>query len=342
MAEQITTPETGSETPLDATAAIEAMLYPSESNDKPEEKQAEVADEPDDTLSEDDIEEVESETEEEVVLEDDTEESNDVEDDTEDETTELEEEQTFTIKAAGEEKEVTIDELVKSYQMESDYTKKTQSLAEDRKKVEAYGDVIKMAEHTRNEYANRLQALEQVLQNNAESPENLAELKENDPIGYAVKVAEQTQRKDQLQKVNAERQRVMTEQQSVNAQNLHQYVEQEQQKLAQILPEFSDRNKSEQTRNEIRNYGISIGFTETELEQVYDSRHVLTLHKAMQYDKLVKAKPSVNKKVANAPKMIKASAKTKQAAKSITQKQMQKLQQTGSARDAAAIFENLM
>ena len=116
MAEQITTPETGSETPLDATAAIEAMLYPSESNDKQEEKQAEVADEPDDTLSEDDIEEVESETEEDVVLEDDT----------EDETTELEEEQTFTIKAAGEEKEVTIDELVKSYQMEADYTKKTQ------------------------------------------------------------------------------------------------------------------------------------------------------------------------------------------------------------------------
>ena len=204
MAEQITTPETGSETPLDATAAIEAMLYPSESNDKPEEKQAEVADEPDDTLSEDDIEEVESETEEEVVLEDDTEESNDVEDDTEDETTELEEEQTFTIKAAGEEKEVTIDELVKSYQMEADYTKKTQSLAEDRKKVEAYGDVIKMAEHTRNEYANRLQALEQVLQGNTESHENLAELKENDPIGYAVKVAEMTEKKDQLSLVKAE------------------------------------------------------------------------------------------------------------------------------------------
>lgn len=338
MAEQITTPETGSETPLDATAAIEAMLYPSESNDQPEDQsEAEVADEPDDAVLEDDTEEVELD-EEDVVLEDDTNES----DETEDETDEPEEEQTFTVKAAGEEKEVTIDELVKSYQMESDYTKKTQSLAEDRKKVEAYSNVIQAAEHTRNEYANRLQALEQVLNNSTESPENLAELKENDPIGYAVKVAEQTQRKDQLQKVNAERQRVITEQESVKAQNLHQYVEQEQQKLAQILPEFSDTNKSEQTRNEIRNYGISIGFTENELAQVYDSRHVLTLHKAMQYDKLIKSKPGVNKKVAKAPKMIKASAKTKQATKSIQQKQQQRLQQTGSARDAAAIFENLM
>ena len=341
MAEQITTPEAGSETPLDATAAIEAMLYPSESNDQPEDQsEAEVADEPDDAVSEDDTEEVELD-EEDVVLEDDTNESDETEE-TEDETDEPEEEQTFTVKAAGEEKEVTIDELVKSYQMESDYTKKTQSLAEDRKKVEAYSNVIQAAEHTRNEYANRLQALEQVLNNSTESPENLAELKENDPIGYAVKVAEQTQRKDQLQKVNAERQRVITEQESVKAQNLHQYVEQEQQKLAQILPEFSDTNKSEQTRNEIRNYGISIGFTENELAQVYDSRHVLTLHKAMQYDKLIKSKPGINKKVAKAPKMIKASAKTKQATKSIQQKQQQRLQQSGTVRDAAAIFENLM
>ena len=338
MAEQITTPETGSETPLDATAAIEAMLYPSESNDQPEDQsEAEVADETDDT------EEVE-ETEEDVELEAEeaTEETEDYDPDTDDEIEEVEEEQTFTVKAAGEEKEVTLDELVKSYQMESDYTKKTQSLAEDRKKVEAHNSVIQQAEQTRNEYANRLQSLENVLNSNQEGPEILADLKENDPIGYAVKVAEQTQRKDQLQKVNQERLRVNQEQEVVRSQNLQQFVEQEQQKLAQSLPEFSDTVKGEQTRNAIRNYGVSIGFTDDELSSVYDSRHVITLHKAMQYDKLMKSKPGVNKKVSKAPKMIRASAKTKAVKTSIQQKQQRRLQQSGDVRDAASIFENFI
>jgi len=40
--------------------------------------------------------------------------------------------------------------------------------------------------------------------------------------------------------------------------------------------------------------------------------------------------------------MVKGGAKVKQNATDRTKKQMQRLQQTGSARDAAAIFENLM
>jgi hypothetical protein len=90
------------------------------------------------------------------------------------------------------------------------------------------------------------------------------------------------------------------------------FVQQEATKLSQVLPEFSDPTKGEQIRNEIRNYGKSIGFTDQELSQVYDSRHVLTLHKAMMYDKLQKSKPAVTKKVSKAPKMVKSGTKVKE------------------------------
>ena len=123
---------------------------------------------------------------------------------------------------------------------------------------------------------------------------------------------------------------------------MQNYVEQEAQKLTQSLPEFSDKAKGEQIRNDIRSYGKKVGFTDEELSQVYDSRHVLVLHKAAQYDKLMAGKAGVKKKVAKAPKMVKGGAKVKQNATDRTKKQMQRLQQTGSARDAAAIFENLM
>ena len=334
MSEQAMTPQEGSGelTISDATSAIEGMLSASEdSNEQPE------------TVENTEVEEVE-ESEEEVEEEaeeanDDTEEDDDSEYEDEEE---VEEEQTFTVKAAGEEKQVTLDELKKSYQLGSDYTKKTQEIAEQRKVIEAEAKAIIEARQVRDEYSRRLQAVQQFLVGSNDSREDLAAMKENDPIGYAVKVAEMTEKKEQLQLVQAEQQRIAQQQQADRSAQMQRIVEQESQKLAQSLPEFSDKVKGEQIKNDIRSYGKSVGFTDEELSQVYDSRQVLTIHKAMMYDKLVKSKPGMKKKVSNAPKMVKGGAKVKQSVTDRTKKQMQRLQQTGSARDAAALFENLL
>jgi hypothetical protein len=334
MSEEAMTPQEGSGelTISDATSAIEGMLSASEdSNEQPETVENTEVEE---------VEEFEEEVEEEAEeADDDTEEDDDSEYEDEEE---VEEEQTFTVKAAGEEKQVTLDELKKSYQLGSDYTKKTQEIAEQRKVIEAEAKAIIEARQVRDEYSRRLQAVQQFLVGSNDSREDLAAMKENDPIGYAVKVAEMTEKKEQLQLVQAEQQRIAQQQQADRSAQMQRIVEQESQKLAQSLPEFSDKVKGEQIRNDIRSYGKSVGFTDEELSQVYDSRQVLTIHKAMMYDKLVKSKPGMKKKVSNAPKMVKGGAKVKQSVTDRTKKQMQRLQQTGSARDAAALFENLL
>jgi hypothetical protein len=104
----------------------------------------------------------------------------------------VEETPRYRVKAAGEEREVTIDDLIKSYQLGTDYTQKTQALAEQRKAIEAEKVAVEQAKALRDQYAQRLELIEKVLgeQNKTEDFENL---KETDPIGYAVKVAEQTQ-----------------------------------------------------------------------------------------------------------------------------------------------------
>jgi len=340
MSEETTTPEVGSgnDNPItidDATSAFEGMLSaPEDSKEQPTEKEEDTQEA---EVEETEEEDVEFEAEE---ADDDTEKS---EDDSEIEDEEvIEEEQTFTVKAAGEEKEVTLDELKKSYQLGSDYTKKTQEVAEQRKVIDQEAKAIIEARKVRDDYAQRLQAVEQFLVGSNDSPEDLAAMKENDPIGYAVKVAEMTEKKDQLQQVNAERQRIAQEQESDRSANMQKYVEGEAQKLTQSLPEFSDKAKGEQIRNEIRNYGKKVGFTDDELSQVYDSRHVLVLHKAAQYDKLMAGKAGVKKKVANAPKTMKGGAKVKQTVTDRTKKQHKRLLQTGDARDAAALFENFI
>ena len=327
--------ESGNLTVTDAASAIEGMLSSTEDSTQ---EQPEVVEEETEEVEEVEETEVEEEAEPEMEeAEEETEEESEVE-----EPEEVEEEQTFTIKAAGEEKEVTLDELKKSYQLGSDYTKKTQEVAEQRKVIEQEAKAIIEARKVRDDYSQKLQAIEQFLTGTNDSPEDLTAMKENDPIGYAVKVAEMTEKKEQLQTVQAERMRIAQEQKMQNDAQMQKFVEQESQKLAESLPEFSDKTKGEHIRNDIRSYGKKIGFTDQELSQVYDSRHVLVLHKAAQYDKLMAGKAGVKKKVAKAPKTVKSGAKVKQNVTDIQRKQLKKLQQTGSARDAAAIFENFI
>ena len=335
MSEETMTPEQGSGelTVNEAAAKFEGFLSAGEdSNEQPDTVETEQEDSAD-------YEEAAEATEDEVVDADDVE----VEDDDESEVEEEELEETrYTVKAAGEEKEVTLEELMQGYQLGADYTKKTQELAENRKAVEAEAKAILEAKQVRDTYAQRLQAIEQFLTQGQDSSEDLAAMKENDPIGYAVKVAELTEKKEQLAQVRAEQERIAQQQQADRQQEMARLVQQEATKLSQVLPEFSDPTKGEQIRNEIRNYGKSVGFTDNELSQVYDSRHVLMLHKAMMYDKLQKSKPAVNKKVAQAPKMVKSGTKVKEGNRDIRKQQLNKLKQTGKVRDAAALFENFI
>jgi hypothetical protein len=182
-------------------------------------------------------------------------------------TEQVEETPRYRVKAAGEEREVTLDELIKSYQLGTDYTQKTQSLAEQRKALEAERQAVEQAKTLRDQYAERLQAIQQVLAEQSKG-ENLEALKESDPIGYAVRVAELQQRREQLAAVQAEQQRIAYQQQSEHQQRLASIVAEEQQKLAQAIPEFADPQKGETVRGEIRTYAKQLGFTDQELAQV--------------------------------------------------------------------------
>ena len=329
--------ESGNLTVTEAASAIEGMLSAPEDSTQ---EQPEVVEEQTEEVAE--VEEAEDQADYEEAVEATEDEVEEYADSEVEEPEEVEEEQTFTIKAAGEEKEVTLDELKKSYQLGSDYTKKTQEVAEQRKVIEQEAKAIIEARQVRDNYSQKLQRLEEFLSGQDDSPEDLAAMRENDPVGYAVKVADMTEKKEQLQKVHAERMQIAQEQRMQNDAQMKQFVFQEQNKLAESLPEFSDKTKGEQIRNDIRSYGKKVGFTDKELAQVYDSRHVLVLHKAAQYDKLMAGKAGVKKKVAKAPKTVKSGAKVKQNVTDVQKKQLKRLQQTGSARDAAAIFENFI
>ena len=248
----------------------------------------------------------------------------------------------YRVKVSGEEVEVSLDELLNGYSRTADYQKKTQSLAEQRKAVEADRVKIDEAAKTRETYAQRLQVIEQLLQQQDQGLD-LASLKSEDPIAYAVAMGEKMERDKQLQAVQIERQRVQQEQQSYTQVQLQKHIQAEQAKLVEAIPEFKDDVKAEVVRRDIRNYAKSQGFTDQELSQVYDSRAVLALYKAAQYDKLMAGKGVTSKKVANAPKTIRPGTSNPQSSENETvKKDRAALRQSGNKKDAARLFERFL
>jgi hypothetical protein len=255
---------------------------------------------------------------------------------------ETQEPQRFKVKVDNEEVEVTLEELQQGYSRTKDYTKKTQALAETRKAVEAEKAKIEEAKQLRDTYAQRLEVIEKLLAQD-QGEENLAELRDSDPIGYAIKIAERSEKEKQLQAVRAEKQKIAQQQEADRQQALQSHLQQEAVKLREMIPEFKDEARAEIARKDIRNYAKSVGFSDEELSQVYDSRAVKTLYNAMMYEKLMKGKTDAVKKVQSAPKVLKAgNGGQVNAENDATKRQMQKLKQTGKKSDAAKLFEKFI
>lgn len=305
---------------LDVGSAANAILGLMGSDDGSEQEQPEQELEANDS-------EAESEEYSEVEQEDEVEEQ---------------ETQTYRVKASGEEKDVTLDELIKSYQLGTDYTRKSQAVAEERKAVEAERYAVQEAKQMRDSYAERLQLIEQML-SQPQQEENLEYLKETDPIGYAVKVAEMSQKEKQLMQVRVERERISQQQEYDRQQQLRAKIGEESQKLVAALPEFADPVKGEAIRKDVRTYGKQAGFSDDELANVYDSRAVLTLWKAMQFDKLQASKPGITKRVNEAPKTMKSGVTMPRDSNSEELKKLKaRAKQSGRVADAAAAFERFL
>jgi DNA repair exonuclease SbcCD ATPase subunit len=305
----------GSQTVDDAAAKIFGMLEPEQPEGQAEEPAQEVQ-------------------EYEAQAEDSEEASEEVQE-------EVEEKPRYRVKVDNEELEVDLDELIKGYSRTSDYTKKTQTLAEQRKAVEAERTKIEEAARLRDTYAQRLQVIEQML---TQPEEDISALKDQDPIGYAVKMAEKMEREKQLSAVRAEREAVQAKQMSEHQERLKSHLAQESERLKAAIPDLSDEVKGEVVRKEIRDYAKSNGWTDQELSQVYDHRAVIALYRAMQYEKLMKGKPAAQKKVAEAPKALRPGTGNQKIDKDSEQvkKLSKQLKQTGRPRDAAALFERFL
>jgi hypothetical protein len=298
-----------------------------------EESTEETQDEPleEDVLEEETSEESEEESEEEELDEDESE----------------EEPEFYSVKVDGEELEVSLDELVKGYSRQSDYTRKTQELAGQRDEMtklqQQWNNEISQAQAERQQY---IDALGQFVQNSMGGLEQFQNvdwenLRQTDPIAFVTKKEELREAQDRVRQAQEEQARVNKQQQEETAKLRQLAIQEEHAKLVAAVPEWNNTEKRGKMASELSSYAIEQGFTKEELQQLIDHRSLLVLMKAQKYDALQKSDVKA-KKIKNKPKVVRSGkgSTKKSDAKSKRIASMKRLKQTGKAEDAASLFED--
>lgn len=212
--------------------------------------------------------------------------------------TDTEETQTYTVTVGGKESEVTLEELVKGYQLESDYTRKTQALAEERKKLEAERTELATKQQQQAESLNSVRE-ELAKKANVLSQEEIDKLYDEDPNEWAVQRERKRAFEEQFE---AQQQQSRESQETL----LRQQVQACWEKIPEVIEEWKDLNESQGEIREVAKYLVAQGLPESQVTTMADPLAWKIVRKAYLYDKVEQAKPTIRKKVADAPRMVKS------------------------------------
>jgi hypothetical protein len=320
----------GSITVNQAAQSFASMLDAQEGVDTGAEAQ------PEEEQSESESEEVESAEPQDEALES----SEEVEANEEESEEEAPRDEKFIVKVDGKEIEVPKEELIRGYQREADYTRKTQKLAEERKFVESEFQQVRAERET---YAQVLGQLQQKLQEFEPQEPDWNRLEVEDPTEYARQWTSHQRRQQQKFAVQAEQMRLNQLREVEIQKQINTVLAQETAILKEKIPEWTSPEKAKAEGKALLEYGQQLGFSEQELNTITDSRALLALHKAWKYDQMMSKRPEFQAKIKKAPKMATPGSTGSVSSKSSDINNAKKrLAQTGSVRDAASLFEKFI
>lgn len=203
-------------------------------------------------------------------------------------------------------KEIDLEDVRKwrdGHLMQSDYTKKTTALADERKTFNAERDTGREDLLKSQTEVTEMRDLLSVLVAEDESID-WAELKEDDPDRYIVLKEKADNRKDALEKVKSERNQPVDDPAT---------IADEQRKLFSANPDWLDAdNKPTESYTKdttlMNDYAVNAGFTTEEFSQLTRAHHMMTILKAAKYDALQEKSRKINKKREKVPVVTKPKA----------------------------------
>jgi len=315
-----------------ATSAFESFLAPEE--DTQEEAVIEEAEESIEPEV-DDFDEQDEELVDEEELEYDDEEDGEEETEVE----EVEEQPVYRVTVDGSEIEVTQDELINGYSRQQDYTRKTQELANQRKTIEQQAQELAQRDAI---YAQLLPKLEAQLQGELVNEPDWDSLYNDDPIAFVREKQLWDEKKEKLKAAQAENARLQQESYAQQQQLIAQQVQEGQQRILEIIPEWKNAEVAQKEKLAIRDYGINVlGYTPQEMDAIYDYRALLGLRNAWLNSKTVEA--TKKKPTQKAPaRVARPGTTTRKKSVAPVKRAKQVLAKSGKVQDAAKVFEQFL
>jgi len=232
---------------------------------------------------------------------------------------------------------LTVKELRDGYMKERDYRRKTADVARQREEV---GEKIRQGvESERNAYLQNIKQLQAAFVETV-SPElkdvNWNQLASENPAEYVRLRNRSDQIVQVLQGMQAKQQETAKKQQADAAEARKKAAAEARTTLEADIPGWNDN-----LYQELLKVGVSAGYKPEEVGQWIDPRAIKLLHKAHLYDKLQAGKPSPEKKVVVAPKVVRPGA-SQQGGQAQQQAAgaMKRLQASGKIEDAAAVIRS--
>jgi len=322
--------------PTTMEAAAESLLAPEEAPEQEqEETEAEAVEAPQENETETDEAEDTAEVED---ADEDEAEAGDAEQDEDDEETDADQEDQsdrITVKVDGEEVAVTLDDLKRSFSGQAYIQKGMKEAAEAKKAVEEQQQTLQ-AER------NALVQLAQQLQQGGLTPPTPPDeaMIQQDPVGYMQAQAEYQREMQSFQAKQGQLQQLTQQQQAAEADARQAFLAEQAEALKQAIPDFADADKAREVKGAIVKTARDVyGFSEDELNNIVDARHVRVLDDARRYRELMASKDKVSEKAKKArPPLRPGAKKPRTSAQQQREKQRQKLKQTGRLDDAVSLI----
>lgn len=197
--------------------------------------------------------------------------------------------------------EVAETELVKGYQRQADYTRKTQALAA--RESEAVDFLKTKYDEVRSHYLQQAEVTRAAVVQMAgiKTEQEMAQLANNDPASW---VAESQRQKAIATYLSQLDQQINGEKQAAQQENSQRQQQQKQQAYQKAWTELSQDGIDKPKLADIYAKTTKLyGFTSEELSEVYDARMVRVLKDAAAFRDLQSQKKAVTQKVNEAPKL---------------------------------------
>ncbi len=260
----------------------------------------------------------------------------------------------YTVKVDGEAQDVTMDELVRGYQRNADYTRKTMKIAEERRELETLraeaerelSTAAAERQHYRSELDAAIPALrEQILHHFGGI--DWARLAAEEPARFAELSPQFEALSSHLQHAEAARLGLRQQQRQQEAelqQARLRHRNEEWRSLVKQLPELAEPATARREVQAMTSYLVNAGYSRDELDRLVDHRDFILARKAMLYDRMTQSPDKVDDRMRALPNVQRPGPAPSRHDRGGERRTalMNRLRRSGSTEDAARAIEELL